>query len=259
MSTTGASSISSGTSTSISSSEAASTTSISLSSAAPLPSGFPAVSNGFRFLGCLGSSDNFPSLQRIASSNTMSIDSCTLLCAGSVFGGMYVNDCYCGQAISSLTTLVTTTFCTNTCPGNSSEICGGDRTSLRIRQNIPNSILLTFYIAISSDPSSSASLGTTIPISSSMSATLPSITTPSGLASSLATLTDNPLVTTTVTFVTTTFVSTCPPNLLGCSVRVPTAVTVTAIETFSPANCPYVWCPRPSLVYCYSGHCYENP
>lgn len=64
-------------------------TSNSLPSQTSSVSGFPSVVGDFAFLGCVGSSNNFPTFNLQASNQQMDIEQCTALCADQKFAGIY--------------------------------------------------------------------------------------------------------------------------------------------------------------------------
>ena len=63
----------------------------------------------------------------VGTSNSRSY--CSNLCVQSRYkiAGMSGNYCYCGNALGSQTVPVVITSCEGVCPGNSSQLCGGDR------------------------------------------------------------------------------------------------------------------------------------
>lgn len=134
------------TSWSSSSGSASSTTS---GSTTPTPSP-PATVGKFDFIGCLGSTDGFPTFSLIESSGVMSVELCTTECLASGFNyaGLYTTDCYCASSLDDATgTDKTNGVCDLPCPGNQLETCGGNAISSPKLRNraITNAILLDLY------------------------------------------------------------------------------------------------------------------
>lgn len=65
------------------------TSTSSASTATSTSPGFPDLINGFRFYGCVGSEDNFPTFREAFVSDELTIGSCTDACRGSAFAGLH--------------------------------------------------------------------------------------------------------------------------------------------------------------------------
>jgi len=135
-------------------------TSTPTSSATP---SFPHDAGDFKFFGCVGSADGFPSFNLSGETPDLDLKLCGTFCAGNKYFGVHKNQCFCGAKIDGTrTTKVPTEHCNNPCPGNEKESCGGDvgstspfrlaRRRLSARQSISNTILLTVYEASSQSP-----------------------------------------------------------------------------------------------------------
>ncbi|KID98495.1 WSC domain containing protein, partial [Metarhizium majus ARSEF 297] len=98
----------------------------------------------FELLGCFGSSRGFPTFQKVASSNAMSLDLCASSCP-SPFFGVYETDCYCGQRIEPSDGKVSNAQCDKPCPGNKNQVCGGGKARLARRGDVPAGLLLSVY------------------------------------------------------------------------------------------------------------------
>ncbi|KAG5767745.1 hypothetical protein H9Q72_004509 [Fusarium xylarioides] len=130
---------------------------------ATTPAGFPDSIDAFALFGCVGSIDGFPTFE-LAQSDTSSAPlfarvEPTLV---SMIRKSYiaflnlstiadiVSDCYCGDDIDGEETArVELDSCDIECPGDVSQICGGDaqRRRMHRRQTIPSGRLLTVYVA----------------------------------------------------------------------------------------------------------------
>ncbi|KAK8927172.1 hypothetical protein VCV18_003640 [Metarhizium anisopliae] len=103
----------------------------------------PPTVGPFELLGCFSSSRGFPTFQKVASSNAMSLDLCASSCP-SPFFGVYDTDCYCGQRIEPSDGKVSSTQCDMPCPGNKNQVCGG-KARLARRGDVPAGVLLSVY------------------------------------------------------------------------------------------------------------------
>ncbi|KAF4439693.1 hypothetical protein FACUT_3948 [Fusarium acutatum] len=114
------------------------------------PAGFPDSIDAFALFGCVGSSDGFPTFELAESDTSMDLDQCSTLCQGRAYFGVYDTDCYCGDEVDGeATARVELDSCDIECPGDVSQICGGDaqRRRMHRRQTIPSDRLLTVYVA----------------------------------------------------------------------------------------------------------------
>ncbi|KAF5559104.1 hypothetical protein FPHYL_7142 [Fusarium phyllophilum] len=117
---------------------------------ATTPAGFPDSIDAFALFGCVGSIDGFPTFELAQSDTSMDLDQCSTLCQGRAYFGVYDTDCYCGDEIDGEETArVELDSCDIECPGDVSQICGGDaqRRRMHRRQTIPSERLLTVYVA----------------------------------------------------------------------------------------------------------------
>ncbi|TPX12668.1 uncharacterized protein E0L32_000845 [Thyridium curvatum] len=100
--------------------------SASSSSSVPTQNPLPARVNDFVFKGCTGSSQNYPSFTLLFSSEQMDLEMCISGCAGHLYAGIHVRDCYCSDQYDSIQQ-VPSDLCSIPCPGNALENCGGYR------------------------------------------------------------------------------------------------------------------------------------
>ncbi|QPC80289.1 hypothetical protein HYE68_011041 [Fusarium pseudograminearum] len=104
----------------------------------------------FTLFGCVGSTAGFPTFELAESNESMDLNACASRCNGRAYFGVYDTSCYCGDEIDTTnTSRVNIDQCDIECPGDDSQFCGGESRSdkLRARQNVPNSRLLTAYVA----------------------------------------------------------------------------------------------------------------
>ncbi|KAM0499197.1 hypothetical protein ACHAP8_005910 [Fusarium lateritium] len=111
-------------------------TGTSPSSSSTSLAGFPSDIGVFSLFGCVGSTAGFPSFELVQSSGSMDLNACATFCDGSAYFGVH-------------DTRVNLEQCDIECPGDDTQLCGGDSRSnkLWVRQNVPSSQLLTVYVA----------------------------------------------------------------------------------------------------------------
>jgi len=101
------------------------------------------------FYGCLGSSDGFPTFEKIESSGGMDVELCTSECvaSGYSFAGLFTTDCYCAKSIGDASTDGANGVCDLPCLGNPLETCGGKAVpgSHKLYVHPSRSILLDVY------------------------------------------------------------------------------------------------------------------
>lgn len=94
---------------------------------------YETYAGGMTERGCYTDVDNAQSVgsltNRLYVGTSNSRSYCSNLCVQSNYriAGMSGNYCYCGNSLGYQTVPVVTTSCEGLCPGNSSQICGGDR------------------------------------------------------------------------------------------------------------------------------------
>ncbi|KAI6713263.1 hypothetical protein JHW43_004243 [Diplocarpon mali] len=88
----------------------------------------PSVS-GWKYMGCVSFPINgFPFFALALTDATMTIKFCASTCTGYRFLGTYGASCFCGTALEDR--FLPGDFCSNPCPGNASESCGGQLTPM---------------------------------------------------------------------------------------------------------------------------------
>ncbi|KAK2630549.1 hypothetical protein QTJ16_001369 [Diplocarpon rosae] len=79
---------------------------------------------GWKYLGCLSSpTTGFRYLTLALTDAAMNTDSCASTCTDFQFFGTFGASCFCGTALEE--TFIPSDFCSEPCPGNASESCGG--------------------------------------------------------------------------------------------------------------------------------------
>lgn len=93
----------------------------------------PLIIGSYAYQGCYRDNNPDRSLtDKSTTSSTLTLESCASFCSGySYFGTEYASECYCGNSLDSGATLQPASDCTQTCSGNSTQLCGaGDRLTL---------------------------------------------------------------------------------------------------------------------------------
>ncbi|RTE70131.1 hypothetical protein BHE90_015477 [Fusarium euwallaceae] len=199
-------------------------TSASSSSTSTAEPSHPDTVGNFRFLGCIGSDDGFPTFILAADSEDNTLESCAAACEGSNYFGTYDNTCYCGVTLNVATTdILSSDACDISCPGDETQACGGIRSSsrLRRRQSVDISVLLSIYISIDFNPD-----GTTDTVTNTVTAveteTLPPVTTTATVTTVIDGTTTVTAVTTVIAVVPTDVVIICYGNYCAPQVHCPT-------------------------------------
>ncbi|KAM0227725.1 hypothetical protein ACHAPO_011293 [Fusarium lateritium] len=119
------------------------------------------VIGSFKFLGCLGSPDGYPSFDLVATTEDMTPSKCVSLANGRLYVGVYDRSCYASDSLKS-TTLVGEGQCDTLCPNAPLLFCGGLIESTRrrspYRRDAPSNVLLTLYGARDAGDTSSNAL-----------------------------------------------------------------------------------------------------
>ncbi|OCK76050.1 heme peroxidase, partial [Lepidopterella palustris CBS 459.81] len=92
----------------------------------------PAIS-GYTYQGCYNDSSADRALSATSTaSDSLTVESCASFCNGATYFGVeYGRECYCGATLATTSTNQTSTDCSFTCAGNSSEYCGaGNRINI---------------------------------------------------------------------------------------------------------------------------------
>ncbi|EME89605.1 uncharacterized protein MYCFIDRAFT_128488, partial [Pseudocercospora fijiensis CIRAD86] len=101
-------------------------------------------------------------------SNDNTIEKCTKTCAdgGNTIAGLeYGTQCFCGKSLGYLATQVIESSCSFTCPGNSTETCGGSgrlslfsngRPVLQEAPGTPETVGDFYYVSCYTEPSNGA-------------------------------------------------------------------------------------------------------
>ncbi|KAF5013232.1 hypothetical protein FDECE_746 [Fusarium decemcellulare] len=97
---------------------------ISLASASPATASNLLVIGQYAYLGCLSSSDGYPTFSLVASSDDMTPSACILIAEGQPYIGVQGRNCYAAVSLNSAT-LTEGGYCDELCPGNSNLFCGG--------------------------------------------------------------------------------------------------------------------------------------
>ncbi|RGP67346.1 hypothetical protein FSPOR_6106 [Fusarium sporotrichioides] len=126
----------------------------SVATSSIMPSNLAVIGN-FRFFGCLGSPDGYPSFELIGETPDMTTEDCVRLGTGRAYIGIYQRSCYAADTLDSADT-VTNGRCDLPCPGDPGLFCGGVvdpelrfRSRGRLsRRDAPPGILLTLYSQI---------------------------------------------------------------------------------------------------------------
>ncbi|KAF4470761.1 mixed-linked glucanase precursor MLG1 [Fusarium albosuccineum] len=112
----------------------------------------------YAYIGCFGSRARFPTFEKVAQSEFMTLERCVRSCDGKTYIGVFEETCYCADKIDADTRAVADeSDCDRPCPGNDDEFCGGLNTRstsksarwMPVRRDAPNSILLTVYASLS--------------------------------------------------------------------------------------------------------------
>ncbi|KAL1297904.1 hypothetical protein AAFC00_006419 [Neodothiora populina] len=106
------------------------------------------VGKEYDYLGCYNDTSSARALNSTmlygTTQNNMTLEKCATFCGQySYFGVEYGQECYCGKTIGNGSYNSTLTQCTKSCPGNSTELCGGGNA-------------LQMYMAFTTSTSSSA-------------------------------------------------------------------------------------------------------
>ncbi|RFN52112.1 hypothetical protein FIE12Z_3664 [Fusarium flagelliforme] len=119
------------------------------------PSNLPLIGT-FRFEGCLGSPDGYPSFELIGEGPDMTTEECVRIGTGRAYIGIYLRSCYAANTLDSAET-VATGRCNLPCPGDPGLFCGGELDTFSIaesrfksrqrlnRRDAPADVLLTLY------------------------------------------------------------------------------------------------------------------
>ncbi|RGP71710.1 hypothetical protein FLONG3_7014 [Fusarium longipes] len=110
------------------------------------------IIQGYRYIGCVGSSEGYPSFNFISSGANMTTSSCISLAKGRAYVGIYDRSCYAASTLDSVEE-VAGGRCSIPCPGDKTLACGGLTTSRRwagLRRTLnprdaPANVLLTLY------------------------------------------------------------------------------------------------------------------
>ncbi|KAG8671082.1 hypothetical protein FPOAC2_04402 [Fusarium poae] len=128
------------------------------STSSAMPSNLAVIGN-FRFFGCLGSPEGYPSFELIGETSDMTTAECVRLGAGRAYIGIYLRSCYAADTLDAADT-VADGRCDLPCPGDPGLFCGGvvdansnpeSRFKSRgrlSRRDAPPGILLTLYAQI---------------------------------------------------------------------------------------------------------------
>lgn len=110
--------------------------------------------DGFKFLGCFSSENDFPSFTEAYSSEDNDAYSCAEACFGNDFFGLYDNSCYCGSELAPTTSpSVSASECDIPCPGDAGVSCGGFNGGSRVmRRQVDTNVLLSIYVAVGGSP-----------------------------------------------------------------------------------------------------------
>ncbi|EMT69798.1 hypothetical protein NOF04DRAFT_1363483 [Fusarium oxysporum II5] len=110
--------------------------------------------DGFNFLGCFSSENDFPGFTQAYSSVDNDADLRAETCLDNNFFGLYDNKCYCRSELDPITSpSVSADQCDIVCPGDAEVSCGGYATgSSSMRRQIELNVLLSIYIAVSLSP-----------------------------------------------------------------------------------------------------------
>ncbi|KAF4973832.1 hypothetical protein FZEAL_9211 [Fusarium zealandicum] len=145
-------------------------TSTSITPIAPGAASNLPVIEQYRYLGCLGSLEGYPSFRLLGSSPDMTTVQCIALAAGQRFVGLFQTSCYVSNTLDS-TSFVLNGRCDFPCPGDEGLFCGGfvspeetlARRSERFQdispRDAPPDILLSLYGLAASEPESSSGTG----------------------------------------------------------------------------------------------------
>ncbi|KAH8752694.1 hypothetical protein F5882DRAFT_524453 [Hyaloscypha sp. PMI_1271] len=89
-------------------------------------SSYPTVPASCEYSGCYGSPSGFSDFTLVETSGYMSVSLCTSECiaSGYPYSGLYKDTCYCAKSLDSCTE--SGGVCDISCPGASSQHCGGD-------------------------------------------------------------------------------------------------------------------------------------
>ncbi|KAJ4268217.1 hypothetical protein NW762_002279 [Fusarium torreyae] len=124
----------------------------------------------FRFFGCLGSPDGYPSFELIGEGPDMTTIECEKLSEGRTYMGLFLRSCYAADTLDS-SDLVRNGRCDLPCPGDPGLFCGGlvnpdSRLEPRYephqgltRRDAPLDILLTLYARVEGISGSSSLSG----------------------------------------------------------------------------------------------------
>ncbi|KAF4456468.1 hypothetical protein F53441_1418 [Fusarium austroafricanum] len=124
------------------------TSTVATSSA--MPSNLPEIGT-FKFFGCLGSPDRYPTFELIAEGSDMTTIECARRGKGRAYVGIYLRSCYAADSLDS-TEQVEDGRCDLLCPGDPGLFCGGvvqinpNPESRLNRRDAPSGILLTLYV-----------------------------------------------------------------------------------------------------------------
>ncbi|GKU08079.1 hypothetical protein FLAG1_10302 [Fusarium langsethiae] len=126
----------------------------SVATSSIMPSNLAVIGN-FRFFGCLGSPDGYPSFELIGETPDMTTEDCVRLGTGRAYIGIYQRSCYAADTLDSADA-VSNGRCDLPCPGDPGLFCGGVvdpelrfRSRGRLsRRDAPPGILLTLYSQI---------------------------------------------------------------------------------------------------------------
>ncbi|KAJ4123004.1 hypothetical protein NW768_009996 [Fusarium equiseti] len=135
--------------------DASTTTALATATSSATPSNLPLIGT-FRFEGCLGSPDGYPSFELIGEGPDMTTEECVRLGTGRAYIGIYLRSCYAADTLDSAER-VATGRCDLPCPGDPGLFCGGEIDTFSIaksrfmsrkrldRRDAPADILLTLY------------------------------------------------------------------------------------------------------------------
>ncbi|KAL6918197.1 hypothetical protein FSST1_009692 [Fusarium sambucinum] len=242
------------------------TSTVATSSA--MPSNLAVIGN-FRFFGCLGSPEGYPSFELIGEAPEMTTAECVRLGAGRAYIGIYLRSCYAADSLDSADTVLNGR-CDLPCPGDPGLFCGGvvdtssdpeSRFKSRgrlSRRDAPPGILLTLYAqieAISGTLTSSDTFSTVGAMTSNSLLPTRDSTVPLPLFSSTQSFIDSAITVEPSVPITRSkggrpiippFPTTAPFNAVDCD---PSQLTVTEFcSTLRPSPCRQCqYQPRPTV------------
>ncbi|KAM0277691.1 hypothetical protein ACHAQH_005634 [Verticillium albo-atrum] len=111
-----------------------------------VPARDPASIGPFAFLGCFGSSSNFPTFQLKQTSADMTPATCVALCADNRYAAIHDDSCLCAESLDGETrALADREQCDIPCPGDANSICGGISPAADAKRDLPAGFLVSLY------------------------------------------------------------------------------------------------------------------